>query len=173
MKIPKLARGERLTITKNGTTAKTVETIQAVSEYAAKNDPYLHYLAAKFKNKPDTLLLIFRFCYLSSKFERDKPDLQTVRTPQAVRNGGVANCVDYTVFISALLRILEIPHKIRIVSFAPFQGFSHVYIITDGGIVLDPVFGKDFKNDEKNINRYYNKEVPYLLKKDFQVWKFK
>lgn len=79
--------------------------------------------------------------YFSMKFS---PDIkhQMIRTPQRALKDGVANCVDYTVFIGSVAHALGLPVVVRIARFKHDEGFSHVYPIVDG-VVMDMCIGQD------------------------------
>lgn len=154
-------KNSETTITRHGTPQFVAKTILSLSDYALNNDPFLKYMATIIKNKPEPLRRVFRLVCLSAKYEEDPKHKQRMRTTSRLRNDKVGNCVDYSIMISALLKHLGIEHWVKIIKLAPNEPFKHVYVVTKNGIILDPIFGKDLNKDEDQIDKYFNKEVPY------------
>lgn len=79
--------------------------------------------------------------WTSATFERDTTD-QILRTPQRLIADKKANCVDYTIFIASIAKVLGLPVVIRIARFSGYEVFTHVYPIIDG-VVMDMVLGQE------------------------------
>ena len=76
-----------------------------------------------------TCKAIWQFVYEHIQYHLDEPGLEQVRHPArswADRVRGV-DCEDYSVFISALLQCLAVPHLLRISAYK--GGWQHIYVI--------------------------------------------
>lgn len=166
-------RNREIEIIPNGNQLKT---LQLVDKYAEreKNHPFITSSISKYnltRSKED-LKRIFEAIHRIIYFEPDPENIQLVKTVNRTLKDERGNCVDYSVFFSAFLRALKVPHIIRIVEY-PFQprpGFSHIYVQTMDGFTLDAVIGQDQNGDEFKRNTripYFNMEVlPYKNKLD-------
>jgi hypothetical protein len=136
MNLAKMTTNSRNLLTRNGTTEQTVRAMREIVNFAAANDKYLKLLSKRLKNDPARLLKAFRFAYLAARYERDLPDVQTIRTPKRLIREGRGNCVDYSVLLSALLKLMNEPHVIKVVKFKKNTPFAHVYVKTINGVTL-------------------------------------
>jgi len=139
-------------------TASNRKTIQDLARYISGEDRVLESL--------------FDHVYDNVVYRADPIQLQKLRTPERCLREGVGNCVDYSILISSVLLALGIPHKMRIISFGRRGQWEHVYIITNKGVVLDPVLGQKQDGTDSKYNRLnglFNTETDYRVKKDFKV----
>ncbi len=157
----------------NGNQLKTLKLVDKYAE-REKNHPFITSSIQKYNlgRSVSDLQKIFEAIHRIIIFEPDPENIQLVRTVNRTLKDQRGNCVDYTVFFSAFLRALKIPHLIRIVEY-PNQarpGYSHIYPKTLEGVTLDAVIGQEQTGNEfKKLNRipYFNVEVmPYKSKID-------
>lgn len=120
-------------------------------------------IAPKLKgsNKVETLKNIFRFVK-QIPYKKEPASLQTARTLPRILHGAIngsgGDCKHYTIAISSLLKALNIPHRLRLIS----QNFynaepSHIYVIANvngSEYILDPVLNT------------FDDEAPYKYKYD-------
>lgn len=125
---------------------------------------------------PASMRKIAKAAFNIAKFQPDPADNQYIRTITRMLKDRRANCVDYTTFISAFLRALKVPHIIRMASFDPNnpRAYSHIYPLTQNGLILDVVPGQDqngleFKKGAKDRTFIFNTEVPFVGKFDKKI----
>ena len=155
---------------------KTLKHIDRIAELNKSNPIYSRWIRKYNLDKiQEPERIIFLLAFYLAKFEPDHPNIQAIREPWRVAKDGLANCVDYTTFISGFLRhdLLRIPHTIKMISFDNSKNYSHIYTQTNG-TTLDPVVGQDQTGQERlkaNLSRipYYNVEVPHTNKYTFNV----
>ena len=165
-------QNREILVTLNGNQFTTLRQINRVAERSS-NHPFVTSSIERYKlgNDPNSLERIFKAAFNLATFQPDPPSRQYIRTLNRLLKDRVANCVDYTVFVSAFLRRLNIPHKIRMVSFEAGQpqAYSHIYPVTLNDIVLDVVYGQDQHGGEQHKKKrtpYFNHEVPFEGKFD-------
>lgn len=103
--------------------------------------------------------------YTSMKFSPDVKH-QVLRTPARALADGLANCVDYTIFIGSIANVLGLPVIVRIARFKEFPVFTHVYPIVDG-IAMDMVIGQE--NGQREYP-FVGMEVEAEETKDFYLY---
>jgi len=116
---------------------------------------------------------IFNLAYGIASFKPDKRH-NVVKSPWATIRTHRANCVCYAVLIAALLKLNGIKGKFRAIR--QFDDWrypkpKHIYVVTNKGIVLDPVIGQNQKRElsraqRKNKIGHYNKQAKYFSKFD-------
>lgn len=98
-------------------------------------------LAKKLRgnSEMDTCRNVFNFAVENVKYSEDPVGVQWIRTPARLLRDGVGDCKSYAILIASLLDNLNIPCFFRFVSFNDEKQFTHVYIVTKSGIIIDPV----------------------------------
>ena len=88
---------------------------------------------------------------------------QQVRLPSALMRTLQGDCKSYSVFTSAILTNLGIPHKLVYASYDPKDPTpTHIYVITNKGCIIDAVYGK-FNAEKKASNKKYkNMNISYI-----------
>lgn len=121
------------------------------------------------KNDLESIKMIFEAAFNTARFFPDPEGQQYIRTVNRTLKDRYANCVDYTVFISAFLRAIGVPHIIRMVSFDKQnpKAYQHIYPLTINGLALDAVFGQDqfggeALKDPSERKSHFNREVPFV-----------
>jgi hypothetical protein len=112
----------------------------------------------------DVINELAALAYTSMKFS---PDIkhQVLRTPARSLADGLANCVDYTIFIGSIAHVLGLPVVVRIARFHGKDVFTHVYPIVDG-IPMDMVIGQE--NGQRSYP-FVGIEVAAVETKDFFI----
>ena len=157
---PKI-EGNTTTIRKNANVGHTVAFIpKVVNETLRQTKKIAQHLKAR--SLEDTCSNIWHFVYEHINYKKDEEGKEQVRNPARAwhdRKTGV-DCDCYTVFISSILKNLDIPHILRITKYRR-DYFQHIYPVvplTDGSyITIDCVTDQ------------YNYEVPYTEKKDYPM----
>ena len=140
--------------------------IDSVAEISSRDEEI-----KKLANKLKTPREIFNYAHRQIRYYPDEPGHQLIRAAWRSLKDRKGNCVDYTVLISALLRVNGISHALRTVATAG-SNYDHIYIVTADGVVLDPVLGQRQDGSELTGQRSkprYNDEVHYTKKMDYPV----
>jgi len=118
---------------------------------------------------------IFEFVARRIFFEPTPKDHQIVRTAAATLRTRRGNCVDCSVLISAMLRANNISHRFRAVGLRQWnRQYTHVFIITNKGYILDTVpgqrqDGREYLHRLANWKGIFNFTEPYDRFKDLKV----
>jgi hypothetical protein len=88
----------------------------------------------------ETCKAIFDFLKYDINYEADG-DYQIIRLPSALMRTKKGDCKSFSVYTSAVLSNLGIPHFFRMVSYSANPTPSHIYVVTDDGCIIDAVWG--------------------------------
>lgn len=110
--------------------------------------------AKYFKGKDDkeTCYKIWKFLKNSIRYEADG-EYQIVRLPSALLATKVGDCKSFSVFTSAVLTNLGIPNHYVMTSYGKDATPSHIYVVTDSGIICDAVWNQ-FNAEKTPTYRY-------------------
>ena len=110
------------------------------------------------KTEEETARNIWNFLKHNIKYVADQ-EYQIVRLPSALLKTKTGDCKSYSVFTSAILQCLGIPHHYMMTSYRKGSPTpSHIYVMTDSGIIIDAVWHSF--NSEKPYEYVY-KIKPY------------
>jgi hypothetical protein len=112
-------------------------------------------LAPYFQSTSDreTAKKIFDFLKKRVKYRADDYR-QVIQLPSAMlRPGAIADCKSLSLFTGAILQNLGIPWHFVLASYSESTIQGHIYVQTDGGIIIDVVWGK-FNSEKKPNYRY-------------------
>lgn len=158
-----------LLVAESTTLGNTIDYIKALSIKGSQNDVLRNVVSSCKGN----LKCLFDFAYDTAVYEPDPNERQILQSVEKTMMLKKANCVDYTILLSALLRIAKIPHSYRVVSYKRPTDYEHIYIVTHNGAVLDCVRGQRQDGTDTFYNRpskgKFNQETNYLYKRDFTV----
>lgn len=98
------------------------------------------------------------------RYREDGAAYQHVKTPARLFDDGEGDCKSIAVFCASCLANMGIPCRFRFVNFDPADGreVKHVYVVTEGGVALDPV-------EYMQNGRPFGEVTPYHYKKDMKV----
>lgn len=105
---------------------------------------------------------IYDYAIKHVRYEEDPDGEQWVKTPARLIADGVGDCKSIAIFCASCLTCLGIPAMFRFVSFIPnSRNVSHVYVVTESGIIIDPVEQMVNGGDKFNYasNFYYKKDL--------------
>ena len=145
--------GQTILVKTNATNGELQRAIEAAIPQATKQaatfaDRY------KGKNELETCKKIFDFLKNDINYKADGAN-QQVRLPSGLMRTKQGDCKSYSVFTSAVLSNLGIPHKLVYASYDPTDHTpSHIYVITDSGCIIDAVYGK-FNAEKKATFKKY------------------
>jgi hypothetical protein len=108
----------------------------------------------KGKTEAETCKKIFDYLKNQITYKADGAE-QQVRVPSGLIRTRQGDCKSYSVFTSAVLTNLGIPHKLVYASYDPQDSTpTHIYVITNKGCIIDAVYGK-FNAEKKASNKKY------------------
>lgn len=164
-------------IVKLSDSASTLQDCQLMKwqVYEGLKNPIFREFAARFKRAKDPEKAIFDFVFKNIYFYPDPDNFQVVRSPIATLRDQFANCVDYSVLIAACLITCGIKCRFRCIAEKP-NFYTHVYVVTNKGTVLDAILGQEQTGLEKlqrlpGASGLFNTEAPHKYKLDYPVYK--
>jgi hypothetical protein len=108
----------------------------------------------KGKTEAETCKKIFDYLKNQINYKADGSE-QQVRVPSGLIRTRQGDCKSYSVFTSAVLTNLGIPHKLVYASYDTNDSTpTHIYVVTNKGCIIDAVYGK-FNAEKKASNKKY------------------
>jgi hypothetical protein len=153
--------GQTILVKTNATNGELQRAIEAAIPQATKQaasfaDRY------KGKNELETCKKIFDYLKNSINYKADGAN-QQVRLPSGLMRTKQGDCKSYSVFTSAVLSNLGIPHKLVYASYDPKDPTpSHIYVMTDGGCIIDAVYGKFNAEKKATFKKYKKMNIAYI-----------
>ena len=153
--------GQTILVKTNATNGELQRAIEAAIPQATKQaatfaDRY------KGKNEYETCKKIFDYLKNSINYKADGAN-QQVRLPSGLMRTKQGDCKSYSVFTSAVLSNLGIPHKLVYASYDPKDPTpSHIYVITDSGCIIDAVYGKFNAEKKATFKKYKPMNISYI-----------
>lgn len=93
------------------------------------------------RNEEETCRKIFDYIVANFSYVADRKE-QVIKLPSALLKYKVGDCKSYALFTAAILENLKIPYKFVFTSYNSNPIPGHVYVTTDGGCIIDAVYGK-------------------------------
>lgn len=129
---------------------------QATKQAAAFADRY------KGKTEEESCKKIFDYLKNNIHYKADGAD-QQVRLPSGLMRTAQGDCKSYSVFTSAVLSNLRIPHKLVYASYDPKDSTpSHIYVMTNKGCIIDAVYGKFNAEKKATYKKYKPMNISYI-----------
>jgi hypothetical protein len=129
---------------------------QATKQAATFADRY------KGKNELESCKKIFDYLKNNINYKADGLE-QQVRLPSGLMRTAQGDCKSYSVFTSAVLSNLGIPHKLVYASYDPKDPTpSHIYVVTDSGCIVDAVYGKFNAEKKATFKKYKKMNISYI-----------
>lgn len=129
---------------------------QATKQAAAFADRY------KGKDEVESCKKIFDYLKNNINYKADGLE-QQVRLPSGLMRTAQGDCKSYSVFTSAVLSNLGIPHKLVYASYDPKDPTpSHIYVVTDKGCIIDAVYGKFNAEKKATFKKYKKMNISYI-----------
>lgn len=147
-------------ISKNASLGEIIAKIRDLSNVGALNADVLAIANEAVKHEKP-LTYIFNWVYDNIRFVPDPDNEQNLKAVHVTLSDRLANCANYTILISAILKALGLKHLYKVVGFG--NGYEHIYVVTQNGIALDPVIGQpnDFFQKRAQYGEF-NIETPYV-----------
>ena len=120
--------------------------------------------AAQFKgaSEIETCKKIFDYLKNQVNYKADGAE-QQVRLPSGLIRTLQGDCKSYSVFTSAVLTNLGIPHKLVYASYDPQDSTpTHIYVMTNKGCIIDAVYGKFNAEKQATNKKYKNMNISYI-----------
>ena len=148
-------------VKRNATNSDLQSAIEAAIPTAVKQ---MKQRAQEFKGatEDETCKKIFDYLKNQINYKADGPE-QMVKLPSGLIRTRQGDCKSYSVFTSAVLTNLGIPHKLVYASYDPTDSTpTHIYVVTNKGCIIDAVYGK-FNAEKKASNKKYkNMNISYI-----------
>jgi hypothetical protein len=153
--------GQTVIVKANATNGELQRAIEAVIPQATKQAASF---ASRYKGKDEaaTCKNIFDYLKNSINYKADGAN-QQVRLPSGLMRTKQGDCKSYSVFTSAILSNLGIPHKLVYASYDPKDPTpSHIYVVTDKGCIIDAVYGKFNAEKKATFKKYKSMNISYI-----------
>jgi len=153
--------GQTILVKTNATNGELQRAIEAAIPQATKQAATF---ASRYKGKNEweTCKKIFDYLKNSINYKADGLD-QQVRLPSGLMRTKQGDCKSYSVFTSAVLSNLGIPHKLVYASYDPKDSTpSHIYVMTDCGYIVDAVYGKFNAEKKATYKKYKPMNISYI-----------
>jgi hypothetical protein len=153
--------GQTILVKTNATNGELQRAIEAAIPQATKQAATF---ASRYKGKNEweTCKKIFDYLKNSINYKADGAN-QQVRLPSGLMRTKQGDCKSYSVFTSAVLSNLGIPHKLVYASYDPKDPTpSHIYVMTDSGYIIDAVYGKFNAEKKATFKKYKPMNISYI-----------
>lgn len=142
-------------VKQNATNGQLQAAIESVIPMATKQ---MASQAKQYKGKNDLETCRNIFVFLKGLNYKADGNEQQVRLPSALMRTRTGDCKSYSVYTSAVLSNLKIPHYLTYTSYNPNDKTpTHVYVTTKNGCIIDAVYG--IFNKEKKPSFKINKPM--------------
>ena len=166
-----------ITLKQSGTQFDTIKLMSDVAKKSARNPFFKNYIRVhNMTGTTEDLNKFFNDVFYRTYYKKDPPGRQQIRSGTRLLREKFGNCVDYSVLFSAFLLNLKVPHSFRMISTDPNnpEQYSHIYVVTDDGLVMDAVLNQDQDGNEykKPISKrkpLFNTQGKYIQKYDLKV----
>ena len=116
----------------------------------------------KGKTEAETCKKIFDYLKNQISYKADGAE-QQVRVPSGLIRTRQGDCKSYSVFTSAVLTNLGIPHKLVYASYDPSDSTpTHIYVVTNKGCIIDAVYGKFNAEKQATSKKYKDMNISYI-----------
>jgi hypothetical protein len=153
--------GQTILVKQNANNSELQRAIEAVIPAATKQAASI---ASRYKgkNEAETCKKIFDYLKNNINYKADGAN-QAVRLPSGLMRTLQGDCKSYSVFTSAILSNLGIPHKLVYASYDPKDPTpTHIYVMTNSGCIIDAVYGKFNAEKKATFKKYKNMNISYI-----------
>jgi hypothetical protein len=153
--------GQTLLVKANATNGELQRAIEAVIPQSTKQAAAF---ANRYKGKDEMATCKNIFDYLKNNINyKADGDSQQVRLPSGLMRTKQGDCKSYSVFTSAVLSNLGIPHKLVYAAYDPKDKTpTHIYVMTDSGCIIDAVYGKFNAEKKPTYKKYKKMNISYI-----------
>ena len=166
-----------ITLKESGNQFDTIRYMATIAKQSAKHPFFEKYIRANnMTGTTSDLQKFFYDVFYKTYYKKDPAGRQQIRSGTRLLREKFGNCVDYSVLFSAFLLNLGVPHSFRMISTnknTPDQ-YSHIYVVTEDGIILDAVLnqdqdGNEYKKPKSKRKPLFNTQGQYFKKYDLKV----
>lgn len=153
--------GQTILVKQNANNSELQRAIEAVIPAATKQAASI---ASRYKgkNEAETCKKIFDYLKNNINYKADGAN-QAVRLPSGLMRTTQGDCKSYSVFTSAILSNLGIPHKLVYASYDPKDPTpTHIYVMTNKGCIIDAVYGKFNAEKKPTYKKYKDMNISYI-----------
>jgi hypothetical protein len=153
--------GQTIRVKANANNGDLQRAIEAAIPTAVKQ---MKVKANQFKGKTEeqTCKKIFDYLKNQVNYKADGSE-QQVRLPSGLIRTLQGDCKSYSVFTSAVLTNLGIPHKLVYASYDPSDSTpTHIYVVTNKGCKIDAVYGKFNAEKQASNKKYKDMNISYI-----------
>ena len=101
----------------------------------------------------ETCRNIFDYIIRNVEYIEDPDGVQNVKTPGRLKRDGFGDCKSMAIMAASCCKCLNIPCVFRFVAFGT-PNVTHVYVVTESGIIIDPVERVDGKPKFNYASRF-------------------
>jgi len=153
--------GQTILVKQNANNSELQRAIEAVIPAATKQAASITN-RYKGKSEAETCKKIFDYLKNNINYKADGAN-QAVRLPSGLMRTTQGDCKSYSVFTSAILNNLGIPHKLVYASYDPKDPTpTHIYVMTNKGCIIDAVYGKFNAEKKANYKKYKDMNISYI-----------
>lgn len=153
--------GQTILVKQNANNSELQRAIEAVIPAATKQAASIAN-RYKGKNEAETCKKIFDYLKNNINYKADGAN-QAVRLPSGLMRTTQGDCKSYSVFTSAILNNLGIPHKLVYASYDPKDPTpTHIYVMTNKGCIIDAVYGKFNAEKKATYKKYKDMNISYI-----------
>lgn len=153
--------GQTILVKQNADNSELQRAIEAVIPAATKQAASIAN-RYKGKNEAETCKKIFNYLKNNINYKADGVN-QAVRLPSGLMRTAQGDCKSYSVFTSAILSNLGIPHKLVYASYDPKDPTpTHIYVMTNKGCIIDAVYGKFNAEKKATYKKYKDMNISYI-----------
>ena len=113
------------------------------------------------RNEEETCRNIFDYIKGNFGYVADGKE-QVIKLPSALLKYKVGDCKSYALFTAGILENLKIPYKFVFTSYNSNPIPGHVYVTTEGGCIIDAVYGKFNREKTPTFKYTQNMNVRYM-----------
>jgi hypothetical protein len=153
--------GQTIVVKQNANNSELQRAIEAIIPAATKQAASIAN-RYKGKNEAETCKKIFDYLKNNINYKADGTN-QAVRLPSGLMRTAQGDCKSYSVFTSAILSNLGIPHKLVYASYDPKDPTpTHIYVMTKSGCIIDAVYGKFNAEKKATYKKYKDMNISYI-----------
>lgn len=113
------------------------------------------------RNEEETCRKIFDYIKGNFGYVADGKE-QVIKLPSALLKYKVGDCKSYALFTAGILENLKIPYKFVFTSYNSNPIPGHVYVTTEGGCIIDAVYGKFNREKTPTFKYVQGMNVRYM-----------
>lgn len=150
-----------IVVKSNATNSDLQRAIEAAIPTAVKQ---MKQKAQEFKaaTEEETCKKIFDYLKNQINYKADGSE-QMVKLPSGLIRTRQGDCKSFSVFTSAILSNLGIPHKLVYAAYDPGDSTpTHIYVMTNKGCIIDAVYGKFNAEKQATNKKYKNMNISYI-----------